>query len=221
MTTKHKMNILIFGASSDIGKSIIDNVDSKHHIYGTKNKGSINRNLTKEICCDITKLEDINEVYESVPGLDVIIFSSMPEFLEPLTDFEEYKKSEKFLRGHVYALQEGLKRVSKNGKIIIMSGQSSDYGLPIAPYMGANFSYLSNLAKTYNSKSDGPVIHEFQLGPIDTKIWDRVSEKHQKDFGGQGIFIKPETVANYVNLILNQEVVPTKLILDNFYSLRK
>ncbi len=213
-------NLLLFGGSSDIGESIINNV-SNRNIFVTYNKGEVKQDCVNKIKCDITNKNDLDKVYESINNLDEIVFSAMPEFLQGVNDFTGYEESEKLLRGHIYALTQGLKKINEHGKIIMMSGQSADNGLPAAAYMGANMAYMNNIAKSHNSLSENIHMCDVQLGPVDTKMWNRVLPDNKTTYGGKESFMNPDDVAKYVSFILNQEVMPTKIILDNYYSLKK
>ncbi|MEX0920741.1 MAG: SDR family oxidoreductase [Candidatus Pacearchaeota archaeon] len=215
--------VLIFGTSSDIGNEIAKKLKGGYEVYGTRFKGEPNVNISEEYVCDITSLEEIDKVYSNVGGLDAIIFSCMPELLSPVTDFEGYLKAEKFLEGHVYALTEGIKKLNKGGKIITISGSSADMGLPAAPYMGANFAYLSNLTKSSNAingRKSKFSMYDLQVGPVDTKMWERVPLKPKEDWetNSKG-FISPEIVADYARQILKYDIAPTKIVIDNFYNL--
>ena len=210
-------NILIFGGSSDIGQEIIKVLDQRN-IIATYNKNRPANNLAKLLKCDLTKKADIDKVYNSIETLDEVIFSSMPEILNEINDFQGFEYANELLKGHIYALTRSMEKLNAGGKIITMSGQSADNGLPAAPFMAANMAYMNNLAKSNNAFNKIKMC-DFQLGPVDTKMWDRVSEE-KKDLYGRDNFIKPEIIANYIKTILDQEIMPTKIILDGYYSLK-
>jgi short-subunit dehydrogenase len=220
---KNKKNMLLFGASSDVGYEIVNELSSSYTIYGTKYKGNT-FGLNQELTCDIRKLEDIDAVINKIPALDVVVFSSFPEILNDSKDFEGYLKAEPFLRGYMYAITQIItKKLNHSGKIINILGQSVDHGLVGAPYMGMIFAAINNFSKAVNAKYGRKgefAIYDLLMGPIDTKMWDRVPLQVVQDNKYKtNSFIKPSIVASYVAQILKHAIGPTKIVLDGFYSL--
>lgn len=224
-TMTNDKHILLFGGSSDVGEAIIKELP-EYNIHATKHTGNIRAPVTQELSCDITNLESIDEVLKKTPSLDAIIFSAMPENLTPIQDFTGYLQAEKFLRGHVYALTQAIPKLNTKARVITISGQSADNGLPQAPYMAANFSYLHNLSNSSNAKNarkETFSMHDIQAGPINTKMWDRIPQTTTKDYlaAREESFVQTKTIAQYVRTILEADVAPTKLVVDNYYSLPK
>lgn len=219
-----KKNILLFGASSDVGEKIIEELKEEYNIYGTKYQGNIKNNLINKQKCDIRNLEDIDKVYSKTPSLDAVIFSSFPEILEDAKDFEGYLKAEALLKGYMYAITKAMNgQLNPNGKIINILGQCVNHGLVGAPYMGMAFAAMHNFSKSVNAKygrNEEFAIYDLLMGPIATKMWDRVPGQVVNDNKQKtNSFVDPAIVASYVNQILKHPIGPTEIVIDGFYSL--
>jgi len=221
-----KKNLLIFGGSSDVGSKIIEELSNEYNIYATKNKGEIIFPVKRKYLCNLNKFEDIDLIIEDIPLLDAVIFSAFPEILEDSKDFEGYLKSESLLRGYMYAMTSLMKNKLKHGgKIINILGQSVNYGLPDAPYMGMAFAAMHNYAKSVNAKYGRRgdfAIYDLLMGPINTKMWNRVSGDIRESWKEKtNNFVKPTIVASYVKQILKHDIGPTEMVIDGFHSLPK
>ncbi|MFT4250061.1 MAG: SDR family oxidoreductase [Candidatus Woesearchaeota archaeon] len=82
-----------------------------------------------------------------------------------------------------YATTQALKnKLNDGGKILTLSGQSVDNGLPAAPYMSMVFAALHNLTKSHNSKSTKNIhMCDVQLGPIDTRMLRRLPKQTEQE----------------------------------------
>jgi len=219
-----KKNLLLFGGSSDVGEAIIKELSNDYNIYATRNTGKIFSKVKQTFLCNLRKLKDIKEVVKNVPSLDAVVFSTYPEILNDAKDFNGYLKTETLLRGYMYAMTEVInEKLKKGGKIINILGQSANNGLPDAPFMGMGLAAIHNYSKsvnaTYGRKGDF-AIYDILMGPMNTKMWDRIPGKITKDWRDNSKeFVNPNIPAKYVKQILENSIGPTEIIIDGFYSL--
>lgn len=216
-------NALVIGGRSDMGKAIIQKLQSDYTIYYTYNTLKENLPEGNRLQLDITNVEAIEKTFELIGNLDLVVTAAFPYINTDLASFDDYERIEKFLRGHVAIFTLAKKHLNKGGLLVNLLGQSADFGLPSAPHYGASFAYIDNLAKSYNARygrAGEMKVFNLQLGPVETSLWAGVSTDERKYFEDKVLsFIQPDEVAELVYNIAQMKVVPTKLVLDGFFSL--
>lgn len=220
---KKEKNAIIFGGSSDIGVGIIHALEKHYNINYTYYSNKQVDVKHKSFKCDLRDIENIQNIFDELSDIDLIVTSSFPFISTDPLNFTHYIEIESFLKGHIKIICEGAKKLNKGGKIINILGQSADYGLPSAPHYSASFSYLDNMSKSINAtygRKGVFSIHNLLLGPVETKLWNGVSDGEREAFNKRVVkFTLPKQIGQEVLHIASSEVGPTKIVLDSFYSL--
>lgn len=217
-------NVLIFGGSSNIGSAIINELTTDYNIYFTyfSNKNTSKKITCEKFYCDFRNLENILDVVKNVPSLDLVVTSGFPFIKSKAQDFDKYLETEKYLQGHVFLISSLINKnkMRKNSKIIDILGQCAERGFKEGVYYAASFSFLNNLSKSINSSKEYNFsICDVLLGAVDTKIWEEVPKDIRERYSQRGKFVSTNEVAKYVKNIALSENVPTKFVLDGFYSI--
>ena len=213
----------MIGAGSDMGHCIIERLGSEYETSYTFRTKRDNLPSGISFQLDITKVEDIEKVFDQAGMLDLIVTASFPYINTSLDSLDDYMMMEHYLRGYVAIFTLAKKHLNKGGLLVNLLGQSADYGLPSAPHYGASFAYIDNLAKSYNARygRQGLMnIFNLQLGPVETALWAGVSADERKYFEDRvQAFIDPKEVAELIYNVTKMKVIPTKLVLDGYFSL--
>lgn len=215
--------VLIIGGGSDMGHAIIKKLSEEYTIHYTYNtaKDSLPKGNSYQL--DLRNTDAINRLFETVGSIDMVVTAAFPYINTSLDSLDDYIMMEQFLRGHVAIFTLAKKYLNKGGLLVNLLGQSADYGLPSAPHYGASFAYIDNLAKSYNARygRTGEIkVFNLQLGPVETSLWAGVSDSERKYFENKvQAFIQPQEVAELVYHVAQMKVIPTKLVLDGFFSL--
>ena len=221
---KTRMNTLIIGAGSDIGKAVALRLYQEDHITGTYYQSS---EAVKDLCgdffqCDLRDLVQIDQVIQDVPNLDLIVTAAFPFIESSNFDYESYQKVEEILRGHVYLLCQLRNKMRADCRIINILGQCVERGIPEAAFYSAAFAFLHNWGHGINSKEgkEGKVsICDLLLGPVDTREWAGLSmETLQKYRSKVKQFISTKTVADALYHISRMPVMPSTYVLDAYYG---
>lgn len=211
------------GAGSDMGHCIIERLCNEYEVYYTYRTKRDNLPAGVSFQLDITQVEDIEKVFAQIGSLDLIVAASFPYINTSLDSLDDYTMIERYLRGYVAIFTLAKKHLNKGGLLVNLLGQSADYGLPSAPHYGASFAYIDNLAKSYNARyGRAGIMNVFnlQLGPVETSLWAGVSADERKYFEDRvQAFIDPKEVAELVYNVARMKVIPTKLVLDGYFSL--
>ena len=222
-TYRMKKKALIIGGGSDMGSAIIKRLSSEYEVSYTYRTCRDYLPDGDQHRLDITHTEEIAALFERIGPLDLVATASFPYINTSLDSFDDYLMMEPYLRGYVAIFAQSKKHLKKGGLLVNLLGQSADYGLPSAPHYGASFAYLDNLAKSYNARygRTGEMnVFNLQLGPVETSLWAGVSKDERKYFEDRvSSFIEPSEVAELVYNIAQMKVVPTKLVLDGYFSL--
>ena len=139
-----KKNIIITGATSGIGRALVDEIDFEvnHLIFIGRSSDKL-LELSKKIktsCSLLTvDLVDLNNLIGILPQLpsriDGFVHAAGVESVEPIK-LVDYKKFDKLMRLHVYSFVEILKVIEKNKKktdefhtsVVALSSIASDNG---------------------------------------------------------------------------------------------
>jgi len=206
-----------------MGRSIIERLGNEYEVYYTYRslKDTLPEGNSQQL--DITQIADIEQVFNQVGPLDLIVTASFPYINTDLGSFDDYLKMEPYLRGYVAIFTLANKHLTIGGLLVNLLGQSADFGLPSAPHYGASFAYIDNLAKSYNARfGRAGRMHVFnlQLGPVETSLWAGVSKDERKYFEDRvQAFIDPKEVAEVIYNVAQMKVIPTKMVLDGYFSL--
>ena len=218
-----KKKALVVGAGSDMGRCIINRLGSEYDICYTYRSKRDNLPEGTSFQLDITNIEAIEAVFAQIGELDLIVTASFPYINTSLDSLDDYTMMERYLRGYVAIFTLAKKYLNKGGLLVNLLGQSADFGLPSAPHYGASFAYIDNLAKSYNARyGRAGIMNVFnlQLGPVETALWAGVSADERKYFEDRvQAFIDPKEVAELIYNVARMKVIPTKLVLDGYFSL--
>ena len=206
-----------------MGRAIIERLASEYEIFYTYRSPKNTLPLGTPFQLDITQTEAIEEVFVRVGEIDLVVTAAFPYINTALDSLDDYIKMEQYLRGHVAVFTLARKHLKKGGLLVNLLGQSADYGLPSAPHYGASFAYIDNLAKSYNARygrAGEMNVFNLQLGPVETSLWAGVSRDERKYFEDRvQAFIQPKEVAELIYNVAHMRVIPTKLVLDGYFSL--
>ncbi len=206
-----------------MGRAIIERFGAEYEINYTYHSPRKTLPQGTSFQLDITKTEAIEEVFSQVGDIDLVITAAFPYINTDLGSLSDYIKMEQYLRGHVAIFTLARKHLVKGGLLINLLGQSADCGLPSAPHYGASFAYIDNLAKSYNARfgRTGEMnVFNLQLGPVETSLWAGVSNNERKYFEDRvQSFIQPQQVADVIYNVAHMKVIPTKMVLDGYFSL--
>lgn len=218
-----KKKALVVGAGSDMGRCIIERLGGEYDICYTYRSKRDNLPAGTSFQLDITSIEAIEAVFAQVGPLDLIVTASFPYINTSLDSLDDYAMMERYLRGYVAIFTLAKKHLNRGGLLVNLLGQSADFGLPSAPHYGASFAYIDNLAKSYNARygREGLMnVFNLQLGPVETALWAGVSADERKYFEDRvQAFIDPNEVAELIYNVSKMKVIPTKLVLDGYFSL--
>lgn len=206
-----------------MGRAIINKISKDYTVWFTYNTLRDNLLDGNRLQLDIRDVASISNTFKEVGELDLIVTASFPYINTSLDSLDDYQMMEPYLRGHVAIFTHASQYLKAGGLLINLLGQSADYGLPSAPHYGASFAYLDNLSKSYNARygRNGKMkVVNLQLGPVETSLWSGVSAEERKYFENKvQAFIDPEQVATMVSQLAEMKVVPTKVVIDGFFSL--
>lgn len=215
-----KKNCLIIGGGSDIGSAVVRALHPDYEI--TWSYFNTQASLPgKSIKCDLTKLDQINNLFSQIQRIDLLVTAAFP-FLEcDNLDFNGYLQAELFLRGHVYAITHAAKKMN-DGKIFNILGQCVERGLPGGAFYSGAFAFLHNLGNSINAREGkaGKIsVCDLLLGPVDTREWSGLSEEVVNRYKQKvRDFINPEQVAETIKFLASQKILPSTFKLDAYYG---
>ncbi|RXT07057.1 short chain dehydrogenase [Ammoniphilus sp. CFH 90114] len=112
------MRILVVGGTGTIGKAVRNEFSSRHEILSASRKGS-------EITVDITSIESIKRMYETVGNIDAVISTTGVTHFGSLLDMtpEDNEISiQSKLKGQINLVLLGLQHVKDHGSFTLTTG---------------------------------------------------------------------------------------------------
>ena len=149
------MKVLVTGGSRGLGKSIVKMfVERGHEVFFTYYKTNINIEGAKGMYCDISKESDVENLFQNIEELDVIINNagiSIDNALEDKTALEFRQVLDTNLVGVFNVLKYGSKKIKKGSIINISSTNGIDTGYVLSMDYDASkagvISLTHNMAK--------------------------------------------------------------------------
>lgn len=212
---------LIIGGSSDIGRAVCSLLQKEYEVVFSWYSSSSRKE--GGVYCDIRSPDSVDALLKEAGPVDLLVTSSFPFINSDPLSFNDYRKVQAFLDGHMYLFSRVKEYLNPGGRVVNILGQSADNGLPSAPHYGASFAYLENFSRSINSVYGRKGLfsfHNILLGPVETRLWQGVDTEERDKFEKKVVsFLTPEQVADEVLHIARSQVAPTKYVLDGFYSL--
>lgn len=223
-------NCLIIGGGSDIGGAIVRQLHTAgYNVFATYFKsGEAAKNLPcKTFKCDLSSITQTKEVMKEISNvmegqIDLLVTSAFPFLEGDAFDFQSYLAAEEILRGHILVMTLARKKMAVGAKIINILGQCVERGLPGAAFYSAAFAFLNNYGNSINGregKHNNMSVCSLLLGPVDTREWSGLSPeilaRYKSKVAG---FITTKQIAETVQFIFQQAIVPSTFKLDAFYG---
>jgi short-subunit dehydrogenase len=222
---KAKKNCLVIGGGSDIGGAIVRQLHKAgHNVVSTYHKSvkQAERLPGKIIKCDLNHVVEIRDMLDVTGSLDLLVTSAFPFIESSNFDYGAYLEAEKILRGHVFAITHAVKTMNQGSKIINILGQCVERGLPGGTFYSGAFAFLNNWGNSINGKEGKErklQVCSLLLGPVDTREWSGLSKEVVQRYKAKvADFISTKQVAETVEFIFNQPIVPSTYKLDAFYG---
>ena len=236
-----KKNILVTGATSGIGRSIVQKLDgeSNHLILVGRCPDKLSTlasqltSSTTSLAVDLTDIESISALKQLLPSrIDGFVYAAGQESIEPIKSVC-YKKFDYLMRLHVYAFVEILKMIEKakvktdeySTNVVAISSIASDSGgvgqTIYAASKAALEAVVRVLAKELAAKRIR--INTVKPGIVDTEMtrrWMRrigIADKAQVDSMQLNGMASPEDVASLIFYLLSDEsrhIVGTQIKID-------
>lgn len=191
------MIILITGATGGIGKQLVNKLSLNHTIIAVaRNLGRLKelkvstKNDIQIKKVDISKKNQVNKLFTSIPKLDAII--NMAAVLKPIGTFiennlDEWKKNVDInLLGTVYSCYFGLPLLlkSKKGKIINFAGGGSAYPRVKHSAYATSKTAIVRFTETIAFEFPSIDINAVAPGAYKTKMWEEeIFDKEPKEWG--------------------------------------
>ena len=236
-----KKNIIITGATSGIGRAVVDKIDRKvNHliIIGRSSEKMLELSRGIKTSCSILTVDlvDLDKLIGILPQLpsriDGFVHAAGVESVEPLK-LVDYKKFDKLMRLHVYAFVEILKFIEKNKKrtdeyytsVVAVSSIASDNGGVGQTMYAASKAALEAAVRILSKEmvSKRIRINAVKPGIVDTEMtrrWMRrigianLADLEKMQLNGVA---RPEEVASLIEFLLSDQarhIVGTQIKID-------
>jgi len=217
-------NGIIFGGTSGVGEAIIRSLNPDYEfVFTYRSDAEKAKDIPgKAIYADMTNPKDVQNVFDQVDSLDLLVFSCFDFVKGDAFDRDASDKVLAYLSGYSNSLSCAYPKMDKSkGRIINMIGASAESTIPDASYYSAMFAYINNLSNGINSKfgkKGGIQALDLLMGPINTGRW-KDPEFKKKYESNVRKFVEPQEIADFIKFALRAETFPTKFVWDGYYSL--
>lgn len=236
-----KKNIIITGATSGIGRALVDKIDFEvNHLIFVGRSSEKMLELSKQIktscsmlTVDLSELNQIAGILEQLPSrIDGFVHAAGVESVEPIK-LVNYKKFDKLMKLHVYSFVEILKLIEKNKKknddyytsVVAVSSIASDNGGVGQTMYAASKAALEAAVRVLSKElvSKRIRINAVKPGIVNTDMtrrWmsrvgiDNFAEVERMQLNG---IAQPNEVASLIAFLLSDEarhIVGTQIKID-------
>jgi NAD(P)-dependent dehydrogenase (short-subunit alcohol dehydrogenase family) len=175
-------NILITGATSGIGKGLVEAYHESSHVYACGRNTEVLSAYRKlanvtSLQFDVTDLDDIERATASVDGIDILVLNAGNcEYIDDAVNFDS-ALFERVIRVNLlsvgYCLDVLLKKVNPGGQLVIVSSSAAFLPLPRAQAYGASKAAVTYLAKTLAVDLKGIDVSVVHPGFVKTPLTDK------------------------------------------------
>jgi NAD(P)-dependent dehydrogenase (short-subunit alcohol dehydrogenase family) len=172
------MRILIVGATGTVGRAVRAELEKRHEIV-TAGRG------VADITVDITSVESIKKMYETVGRIDAVISATGSTHFGPLTELTpelNEKSIDSKLKGQINLVLLGLNHINDGGSFTLISGITMDD--PIAG--GASAAMAAGAIQAFVKAAAVDMPRGIRINNISPNVLEESLEKYDAFFPGFG-----------------------------------
>ncbi len=176
-----KLNIVITGSSSGIGKSLKEHYKNQGHNVVGISLGD------DDYIADVSNKEELSTAFKEIASrmdkIDILItcagfgLSGAIELIDEKDIEREYAVN---VLGTIYAIQSAMHNISQNGKIILISSACALFPLPFRAFYCSSKSAVSMLSDCLRMELSKTKIQSTAICPCDIKT--NFTKNRRKDF---------------------------------------
>ncbi|MDX1961245.1 MAG: SDR family oxidoreductase [Leptospiraceae bacterium] len=208
-----RLNVIVAGAGSGIGASLLSELQKKEHVYPigfsrSGNELSEKKLESKNYSCDATNVESLEIFFKKYKNennkLDAIYFTlgnGLFKKIEEITNQEliSHFQLNVFSIFQILSLAKPLLFSSKSPFVCLVSSTAGKIGFPDSTAYSASKHAIAGLAKSLREewKPNGIRVFTVYPGAISTEIWEGRKNFSKKDM------IEPEEFAKFLASFLD------------------